>query len=66
MDKEYYIRIKESEYMDIPIQFRERATAIFNDHDEYKDNPIFKQLYKTYKKAKKDLETFKFNQRHGI
>lgn len=52
--------------MDIPIQFRERATAIFNDYDEYKDNPIFKQLYKTYKKAKKDLETFKFNQRHGI
>jgi hypothetical protein len=64
MSKDYYIRISEEEYMDIPSQFRERATFIDNDYAKYKDNEVFKQLYSDYKKIKKKLEDWKYDQRH--
>lgn len=65
MSKDYYIRFSEKEYMDIPAQFRDRATFIDNDYDSHKDDPMFKALYSKYKKAKKELEAYKFNKRHG-
>jgi len=64
MAKEYYIRFSEEEYMDIPPQFRSRATFVDNDYDSYKDDEMFKSLYKEYKKAKKALEDYKFDLRH--
>ncbi len=66
MEKEYHIRVNESEYMELPKKFRERSIAIFNDYDEHKDDEIFKGLYNRYKKAKKELEKYKFNKRHGL
>lgn len=65
MTKEYYIRFSEAEYMDIPAKFRTRATFVDNDYDSYKDDPTFKAIYSNYKKAKKQLEDFKYDKRHG-
>ena len=65
MTKDYYIRFSESEYMEIPAKFRSRATFIDNDYESYKEDPMFKAIYAKYKKIKKELETYKFNKRHG-
>lgn len=65
MERIYYIRFKESEYLEIPSKFRDRATFVDDDYDSYKEDPIFKGLYKRFKDAKKDLDTFKFNKRNG-
>ena len=65
MAKEFYVRFSEEEYMDIPPQFRSRATFVDNDYDTYKDDERFKRLYKAYKKAKKSLEDYKFDLRNG-
>jgi len=65
MAKEYYIRFTEEEYMDIPPAFRTRATFVDNDYDRYKDDERFKVLYKAYKKAKRQLEDYKFDLRNG-
>ena len=65
MAKEYYIRFSEEEYMDIPPAFRSRATFVDNDYDSYKDDERFKALYKVYKKAKRQLEDYKFDLRNG-
>ena len=62
--KEYYIRFSESEYMEIPKKFRERATFVDNDYEKHKDNEVFKQLYSEYKKIKKKLRDWKYDQRH--
>lgn len=64
MAKEYYIRFSEEEYMNIPPAFRSRATFVDNDYDTYKDDERFKALYKSYKKAKKSLEDYKFDLRN--
>jgi len=50
--------------MDIPPAFRSRATFVDNDYDTYKDDEIFKALYKVYKKAKRQLEDYKFDLRN--
>ena len=64
MAKEYYIRFSEEEYMDIPPAFRTRATFVDNDYDRYKDDERFQVLYKAYKKAKRQLEDYKFDLRN--
>lgn len=65
MKSGYYIRITKEEYMDIPPKFRDRATFFDNDFEKYSDDPIFISLHTRYKKSKKELETYKFNKRHG-
>ena len=64
MAKEYYISFTEEEYMDIPPQFRSRATFVDNDYDTYKDDEMFKTLYKANRKTKKALEDYKFDIRN--
>ena len=66
MAKEFYVRFSEDEYMSIPVPFRSRATFVDNDYDSYKDDERFKALYKVYKKAKRQLEDYKFDLRNGI
>ena len=65
MTKGYYIRLSKEEYMEVPPKFRERATFFDNDFEKYANDPLFISLYSKYKKAKKELETYKFNKRHG-
>jgi len=62
--KEYFLIIREHEYLDVPEQFRPRLTFQDNDYNLYKDNELFKAAYSKYKKAKKELEEIKFNLRH--
>jgi hypothetical protein len=64
MTSGYYIRISKEEYFEVPPKFRERATFFDNDFDKYSDDPQFVSLYKEYKKAKKELETRKYQLRH--
>ena len=65
MQKMFYVRFSEGEYMSIPSHITQRATVIDDDYKAYKDDPIFVSLYKRFRKAKKDLENYKFNKRHG-
>ena len=65
MTSGYYIRLSKEEYMDIPKKFRERATFFDNDFEKYSEDPLFIALHTKYRKAKKELETYKFGKRHG-
>lgn len=62
--KEYFLRLREAEYFQLPQNLREKATVYYNDYEIYKDDPQFQQLNKSYRKSKRDLEDWKFNQRH--
>ena len=62
--KEYFLRVKEAEYFELPKALRERSVVYYNDYELYKDNPSFKALNKAYRDAKKALENWKFDQRH--
>ena len=64
-EKMFYVRFKEEEYMSIPSHIRVNAIVIDDDFNQYKSDPLFIALYGKYKKAKKELETYKFNKRHG-
>ena len=44
--KEYFLRVKEEEYFDLPQALRERSVVYYNDYELYKDNPSFKALNK--------------------
>lgn len=61
--KEFFLRVKEHEYYDLPLYLRQRTIVYFNDYEMYKDNPHFKTLNKAYRDAKKALENWKFDQR---
>ena len=45
--KEYFLRVKEEEYFDLPQALRERCTVYYNDYELYKDNPSFKEYKHT-------------------
>jgi hypothetical protein len=62
--KEYFLRVKEAEYFDLPQALRERSVVYYNDYEIYKNDPSFKALNKAYRDAKKALENWKFDQRH--
>lgn len=62
--KEYFLRLREEEYFDLPRHLREKTTVYYNDYELYKDDPHFVALNKKYLKAKKEVEIWKFNQRH--
>ena len=63
--KEYFLRVKEEEYFDLPQALRERCTVYYNDYELYRDNPSFKALNKAYRDSKKALENWKYDQRHN-
>lgn len=62
--KQWTITIEDSEYMEIPDWLRDKARVYFNDYEDYKDDPLFQALYKKYRKAREDLDIYKFNARH--
>lgn len=62
--KEYFLRVKEEEYFELPGHLRQRTTVYHNDYELYKDDPTFIKLNKTYRDAKKALENWKYDQRH--
>ena len=66
--KKYMVSMHEQDYALIPSELRLRFLSdkvIFDDYDDYKDDAVFQQLYKAKKKATKDLDKWKFNQRHN-
>ncbi len=63
--KEYFLRLLEAEYFDLPQHLKEKAVVYYNDYQQYKDNPQFQTLNKAYRKSKRDLEDWKYEQRHG-
>ena len=63
--KEYFIRVREEEYFDLPQAIRERAVVYYNDYELYTNDPHFIALNKAYRNAKKALEKWKFDQRHN-
>ena len=63
--KQWTITIEDSEYKDLPDWLCDKARVYFNDYEDYKDDPYFKALYKKYRKAREELDTYKFNKRHG-
>ena len=63
--KEYFLRVKEAEYFDLPQALRERSVVYYHDYELYKDDSRFKALNKAYRDAKKALENWKYDQRHG-
>ena len=58
----YYLRLQEQEVNDLPEYLRDRITFI--DDNTYKEHEEFEPAYKKYVKAKKELETVKFNIRN--
>ena len=66
--KKYMVSMMEQEYALIPSELRLRFLSdkvIFDDYEQYKDDAVFQQLYKAKKKATKELDIWKFNQRHN-
>jgi len=66
--KKFMVSMMEQEYLDIPQHIRLRFLSdkiVFDDYEQYKDNPTFQKLYKAKKKATKDLDIWKFDQRHN-
>jgi hypothetical protein len=62
MSKEVFIKMRESEYEEIPNEIKERyfnsknVTREVNDWELNMQDPIFKSLYDQNKKIKKQLE----------
>jgi hypothetical protein len=64
--KKWSVIMSDADYCEIPYEMRLRfpeTKALFEDYEIYKDNPIFKKLYKAKKKATKDLDIWKYEQR---
>jgi len=74
-NREVFLRMQESEYLEIPQEIRERhlfAKRIDSDNHDWKENmedPTFEKFYKLKKQASKDLEERKYqlreNKRNG-
>lgn len=63
-----FVTMREEEYLDIPMEMKQRfikSEVIIDDYEDYKDNPFFKELTKAKRKADKDLKVWKFNQRNN-
>ncbi len=68
MDKKWFCTIPEEVYAMIPLDIRMRflsAKVVFDDHEEYKNDPLYKQLYSAKKKATTALDNYKYDKRHG-
>lgn len=64
-EKEWLIKVSDKDYFDLPDKLKLNATAYFNEYQDYKDDELFIKLHRAHKKAKKELEQYKFNRRHG-
>lgn len=69
-DKEYFIRMREAEYLEIPHSLRQRflseSVSYNGEHQRlYETDENYRELYKKQRKAKKELEKYKFNKRHA-
>lgn len=69
--KEWFIRMREEDYSRIPYEQRQRflseKVVIPDQHEElYETDETYRQLYKAYRCAKKDLEDYKYNKRHAV
>jgi len=67
--KEMFVRMRESDYARIPSEQRQRFLSekviIPNQHKElYETDKVYRELYKTYRTAKKDMEDYKYKVRH--
>lgn len=60
--------MREQEYCNTPAHIRHNFISdkvIYDDYDEYKDDPVFQQLYRAKKKATKKLDDWKYNKRNN-
>jgi hypothetical protein len=67
-DKKWFCTIPEEVYVTIPLDTRMRfhsAKVVYDDHELYKDDPAYKQLYSDKKKATTALDDYKYDKRHG-
>lgn len=66
--KEWFCRISESVYNEIPSELRMRfdsATILeVNEYEIHKNDPHYLSLYKAEKKAKDNLRNYLFDKRH--
>lgn len=62
--KEYFLRLREEEYFDLPNHLRRKVEVRYNDYHLYKDDPKFKVIYSHYRKARDEVDKFKFEKRH--
>lgn len=66
--KTWSILLREKEYTELPFEFINRCIetkCFYDDYNKYKDNKEFQKLYKAKKKANKELDNWKFKQRHS-
>ncbi len=65
--KKWIIQMHDEEYSALPQETRLKFISekvVFDDYNDYKDDPTFQKLYKAKKNATKELDVWKFNQRH--
>lgn len=68
--KEIFVRMREEDYARIPYEQRQsflsERVIIPDQHKElYETDMHYRELYKTYRTAKKDLEDYKYEKRHA-
>ena len=64
-----FVRMKESDYARLPPLTRQKFLServiIPDEHKRlYEEDNVYRELYRTYRTAKKDLEEYKFKKRH--
>jgi hypothetical protein len=67
-EKMFICKMDLDTYKQIPFEVRRLFISdriIYDDYDEYKDDELFKVIYKKYKKSRKELEDYKYNKRHS-
>lgn len=66
--KEMFLRMREEDFNALSNKARDKFTYVEvreeNEYETHKDDPNYQKLYKSQKKAKKDLQTYLFNKRH--
>jgi len=68
LTKSWLIKMTDESYREIPSEMRMQfisEKAVFDDYNEYKDDPVFKKLYKAKKAATKALDKYRFDKRHN-
>ncbi|MEO0902417.1 MAG: hypothetical protein AAFY00_10490 [Bacteroidota bacterium] len=68
--RQWMVMISEEVYCSIPFELRNQfksERAVYPDEHQrlYETDTNYKELYKTYRAAKKDVEEYKFRKRHS-
>ena len=68
--REWAVTMSDQVYRQLPEQVRgsftsERAYYPEQHKTLYENDPVYRELYKTYRKAKKELENYKYNKRNA-